>query len=327
MIRSLLKASVLVLAAVVLTAFAVNTDLLAPEDLPRPLLIAHRGLGQTYSREGLTNDTCTAERIFPPEHPFLENTIESFRAAFDYGADIVELDVHPTTDGQFAVFHDWTLDCRTDGQGVTRERSMAELKALDIGHGYTADGGQTFPFRGKGVGLMPTLDEVLATFPDCRFLINVKSNDEREGRLLAQRLLALPPEQRRNISVYGGGAAVRAFSALSPETRVLGTDGAKRCFILHALLGWSGYVPEDCRNAFFMVPANIAPYVWGYPNRLSARLAAHGSMLVTLGDNEGRASVTGVDDESTLRKIPGRFDGAIWTDRIDRIGPLVRAGG
>lgn len=40
MIRSLLKASVLVLAAVVLaavvlTAFAVNTDLLAPEDLPR----------------------------------------------------------------------------------------------------------------------------------------------------------------------------------------------------------------------------------------------------------------------------------------------------
>jgi glycerophosphoryl diester phosphodiesterase len=50
-------------------------------------------------------------------------------------------------------------------------------------------------------------------------------------------------------------------------------------------------------------------------------------MLVTLGDNEGRASVTGVDDEATLRKIPSRFDGAIWTDRIDRIGPLMREEG
>ena len=36
------------------------------------------------------------------------------RAAFAAGADIVELDIHPTTDGQFAVFHDWTLDCRTE---------------------------------------------------------------------------------------------------------------------------------------------------------------------------------------------------------------------
>ena len=47
------------------------------------------------------------------------------QAGFAAGADVVELDVHPTTDGEFAVFHDWTLDCRTDGHGVTREHSMA----------------------------------------------------------------------------------------------------------------------------------------------------------------------------------------------------------
>jgi hypothetical protein len=38
-------------------------------------LIAHRGVHQTYSREGLKNDTCTAERILPPTHDFLENTL------------------------------------------------------------------------------------------------------------------------------------------------------------------------------------------------------------------------------------------------------------
>jgi hypothetical protein len=33
----------------------------------------------------------------------------------------------------------------------------------------------TDPFRGKGVGLMPSLDEVLTRFPDREFLIDIKS--------------------------------------------------------------------------------------------------------------------------------------------------------
>lgn len=92
----------------------------------------------------------------------------------------MEFDVHPTKDGQFAVFHDWTLECRTDVEGVTRDHTMEELKQLDIGYGYTADGGKTYPFRGKGVGLMPTLDEVLVAFPKQSFLIHIKSDDPLE---------------------------------------------------------------------------------------------------------------------------------------------------
>jgi glycerophosphoryl diester phosphodiesterase len=327
MIRRILKIAGLAIGAFAATAFVFNTDYLAEADQPRPLIIAHRGLGQTFSKEGLQNDTCTATRIYQPEHPYLENTIEGFKAAFAAGADIVEFDVHPTTDGQFAVFHDWTVDCRTDGTGVTRKQSMADLKKLDVGYGYTADGGKTFPFRGKGVGLMPSLDEVLAAFPDRRFLINIKSNDVEEGRLLAAKLGTLPAAQRANIMVYGGGKAIDAFKAASPETRVLGTDGAIRCFVRHALTGWIGYVPQDCRQTLFMVPANFAPYIWGYPHRLSARLEKYGSMLVTIGDNHGERSTSGVDDEATLRRIPARFDGAIWTNRVDRIGPLINQPG
>src|SRR5512145_811863 len=94
--------------------FLNNTSLLSPTRSGKPTLLAHRGLHQTFSAEGLKGDTCTAERIHPPEHGFLENTIGAMRAAFDAGADIVELDVHAMTDGHFAVFHDWTLECRTD---------------------------------------------------------------------------------------------------------------------------------------------------------------------------------------------------------------------
>ena len=132
----------------------------------------------------------------PAEHRFLENTLAAFSAAFAAGADIVEFDVHPTTDGAFVVFHDWTLDCRTDGHGGTREHSLAELKALDVGYGYTADGGKTFPFRGAGVGLMPTLDEVLAAFPGRRFLINVKSDDPSEAGCWPTPEIAAPTVAR-----------------------------------------------------------------------------------------------------------------------------------
>jgi glycerophosphoryl diester phosphodiesterase len=315
----------LAILAVVVAVFAVNSSLFAPASTARPLLIAHRGLGQTFSRENLTGETCTATRIFPPEHPYLENTVDGFRAAFAAGADIVEFDVHPTTDGHFVVFHDWTLDCRTDGHGVTREHALADLKSLDIGYGYTADGGSTFPFRGKGVGLMPTLDEVLAAFPGRRFLINIKSDDEEEGARLAKVIGALPAERRASLMVYGGGHAVAVFRAAVPDVAVLGTDGAKRCLLRYLALGWSTYVPADCRGSLFMLPANFAPFAWGWPDRLAARLKAAGTMLVMLGDYDGSGFSSGVDDAATLRKLPPAFDGAIWTNRIDRIGPLVKA--
>jgi glycerophosphoryl diester phosphodiesterase len=113
---------------VVAGAIWLNNTSLWSSQRAAPTLLAHRGLAQTYPASGLTATTCTAARIFAPEHSFIENTLPSMRAAFAAGADIVELDVHPTSDGQVAVFHDWTLDCRTDGHGVTREHSLAELK-------------------------------------------------------------------------------------------------------------------------------------------------------------------------------------------------------
>ena len=41
------------------------------------ILIAHRGVHQTYHREGLDNFTCTASRINPVSHNYLENTLGS----------------------------------------------------------------------------------------------------------------------------------------------------------------------------------------------------------------------------------------------------------
>jgi glycerophosphoryl diester phosphodiesterase len=304
--------------------FLSNTSLFSPVRAGRPTLLAHRGLHQTFSADGLKSDTCTAERIHPPEHGFLENTVASMQAAFAAGADIVEFDIHPTTDGHFAVFHDWTLDCRTDGKGVTRERTLAELKALDVGHGYTADGGKTFPFRGKGIGLMPSLDEVLGAFPDRRFLIDIKGNDPADGERLAHRLAQLPPMQLSRIMVYGGNGPVQAVRARLPGLKTMSPATVRRCLLTYIALGWTGHVPAACRNGLLLVPVNVAPWLWGWPERLLARMASAGTEVLASGPWGGEGYSRGIDDEAAFRRLPSGYTGGIWTNRIDRIAPLVK---
>jgi glycerophosphoryl diester phosphodiesterase len=311
------------LAAFAAFLYLNNTNLFSAKGVGKPTLLAHRGLHQTFSHVGLKGDTCTAERILLPEHGYLENTIASMQAAFDAGADVVELDIHPTTDGHFAVFHDWTVDCRTEGKGVTREHTLAQLKALDIGYGYTADGGQTFPFRGKGMGLMPSLDEVLSAFPGRRLLINIKSDDPREGEMLAERLARLPPRRLAELMVYGGGKPIAALRERLPQVPIMSRTSLKACTLRYVALGWTGMVPAACRTSLLLVPVNVAPWLWGWPDRFLARMEKAGTRVFLLGTWEGEAFSRGIDDATTFGELPRGYTGGIWTNRIDRIAPLV----
>jgi glycerophosphoryl diester phosphodiesterase len=54
-----------------------NASWLAEPRSGEMTLLAHRGMAQTFSRDNLTAETCTATRIFQPEHPYLEGTIAS----------------------------------------------------------------------------------------------------------------------------------------------------------------------------------------------------------------------------------------------------------
>lgn len=90
---------------------------------------------------------------------------------------------------------------------------MAELKALDIGYGYTADDGATFPFRGKGVGLMPSIEEVFAAFPDKELLIHNKDGDIETMELLWNYLKDMPPNRLQQITVYGDDLPIEYLRA------------------------------------------------------------------------------------------------------------------
>lgn len=80
-----------------------------------------------------------------------ENTLASFERAWRDGADIVEMDVRLSADGQVVVFHDATVDRTTDGTGEVAAMTVAELKRLDAGRWFDPR------FAGERV---PTLREV-----------------------------------------------------------------------------------------------------------------------------------------------------------------------
>lgn len=267
--------------------------------------------------EGIQGDTCTAERIFKPEHSFLENTIPSMEAAFKNGADVVELDIKPTKDGQFAVFHDWTLECRTNAEGTTKEYTMEELKQLDIGYGYTGNNGKTYPFRGKGVGLMPSLNEVLEHFPDNSFLIHIKSDAPEEGKQLAELLSKLPAKRLAQMTVYGGDQPIATIKEEIPELRVMSKATLKSCLLPYIAVGWTGYIPSACEKTQLHIPEKIAPWLWGWSEKFLNRMdSVDTRVIVVAGDGSWSE---GYDTPEDLKRLPANYSGGIWTNRVDRI--------
>lgn len=103
-----------------------------PSDYTKPLNVAHRGASGTAP----------------------ENTIAAFRLALEFGADLLELDVHRTRDDELVVIHDATVDRTAMGNYTGRVDSLTleQIKTLDAGvhKGLTWTGEK-----------VPTLEEAL----------------------------------------------------------------------------------------------------------------------------------------------------------------------
>lgn len=310
-------------------------------------LIAHRGVHQTYIREGLTFTTCTATRIHNTGHSYLENTLESIESAFAHGADIVEVDVHPTReeDGnpeKLAVFHDWGIECRTDGSCengcncderglcVTSKQSMAYLKSLDIGYGYTYDDGKSFPFRGRFIGAMPELTEILEllkSYPDKKILVNLKGNHERSTMAFLREIAHYPKEIRQRVIYSRRFGHTEQLDALGIAEDIIQADRA--CFKKYILVGWLGIFPENCRNKKIMVPirqtlgiidpklenVKLVSLLWGWPEKFIARANKHGTEVYA-------AQVDSVEEYNEMIKLPLA---GIMTNKIEIIGPVDTA--
>jgi glycerophosphoryl diester phosphodiesterase len=311
-------------AAILLLLTIVNASWLAGKPPGGIRLIAHRGVYQLFDHKGVGRDTCTATRIEPPVHDFLENTIRSMQAARRMGADMVEIDIAPTADGRIAVFHDWTVDCRTEGKGETRDLTLAQLQALDIGHGYTADGGKTFPFRGKRTDRMPSLEEALDTLPGTPILFNFKSRNPREADVLAAALKAARRDVvARRDAFYGAPRPVERIRAHFPKAWAWSIEGAKACTKDYMLYGWTSIIPESCRDGTLIVPLNYQWAFWGWPNRTIRRMEKVGARVLIVGPY-GEDRPMGLTLPEQLGAIPSSFKGYVWVEDIWTVGPALR---
>src|SRR6266480_7750402 len=82
-----------------------------------------------------------------------ENTLAAFRNALTFPIDAIELDVHMSRDGHAIVFHDYTIDGRTDGHGNILDLDFAYLRSLNAAARFP--GGWPEPQQ------IPALHEVL----------------------------------------------------------------------------------------------------------------------------------------------------------------------
>ena len=94
------------------------------------------------------------------------------------GADIVEIDVRMTKDGQFIVLHDDSLDRTTNGTGSVGASTLAEIRKLRLVHNGKVTDCQ-----------VPTLEEALLAIKG-RIMVNldIKTGPIREMVELCQRL-------------------------------------------------------------------------------------------------------------------------------------------
>ncbi|MEC1177465.1 glycerophosphodiester phosphodiesterase [Metasolibacillus meyeri] len=109
----------------------------------------------------------------------VENTMSSLVASAEAGAEMVEIDIQQTKDGQFVVFHDATLSRMAGRKEVVSEMTLEELTNVTVRAGKLSD-------------KIPSLEEMLQKSEELKIqlLIEVKPHGRETADYLA-RLIAL----------------------------------------------------------------------------------------------------------------------------------------
>ena len=232
------------------------------------------------------------------------NTLYAFERAVALGVDLLELDVHGSVDGELVVIHDDTVDRTTDGEGAVAELSLEQIEALDAGYGWSVEReGERFPYRGLGITI-PTLDEVLAAFPDMAMVIEIKPDSE----IVAQRLCSVLRAAGKAEQVLVGSfhaAALGAFRDACPE---VGTSAA----------------PNEARNFFIASFAHLAAAYTPPTEAFQVPEYQGGLHVVTRRFVRGAharnidVQVWTVNERSDMRRLIALGVDGIITDRPDR---------
>jgi glycerophosphoryl diester phosphodiesterase len=136
------------------------------------------------------------------EDEFPSNTMYAFERSLQVGADMLELDVGVTKDGQVVVMHDTTVDRTTDGHGTVASFTLKQLRKLDAAYWFSGGASayrhgrarSAYRLRGVAIGKrrppkgftaadfrVATLNEVLRAFPHTPINVEIKGRTKAEA--------------------------------------------------------------------------------------------------------------------------------------------------
>ncbi|HSK23254.1 MAG TPA: glycerophosphodiester phosphodiesterase family protein [Egicoccus sp.] len=261
------------------------------------------------------------------------NTLTAFDVALEQGADILEMDLQLTAEGEVVVIHDGTVDRTTDGTGAVADMTVEQLQALDAGW-YFEDEDGDHPFRDLGIRI-PTFRQVLDRYNDTHLIVELKTESPVA---IAEPVIDLLRDYGRD----DGSVTVASFStdylepvrAALPDVPTNMPEGETTGFYIRQLVGlhpwWSPpgevfQVPEyhDGRHVVtdrFVNAANrlgVDVQVWtvNEPEQMDRLLDAgvHGIMT----DYPDRLVAVLAEREAAARTDPGGYGDQI--ERAERL--------
>jgi glycerophosphoryl diester phosphodiesterase len=155
------------------------------------------------------------------------------------------------------LIHNPTLEDTTNGRGAVHEHSLEQIKKLDAGYQWTADGGKTFPFRGKNI-TVPTLEEVFRAFPQARMNVEIKQTTPPIVEPLAKMIRDFGMTERVLIAAFSD-SALSEFRRICPEVATSASRTELIKFVaLNSLFPGSKDIPNtdaiQVKSEFSIVP-------------------------------------------------------------------------
>jgi len=156
----------LLIVSGVLAAVCVVAGVIAKPAEPRPFFTQYQKRPMVIAHQG-------GDGIRPSE------TMMAYENAAALKVDVLEMDIHATSDGVIVLMHDAKVDRTTDGMGEIKKMTLAQIKELDAAF-WWSPGVDTkrnqpgpYPYRGQGLKVL-TLKEMFEKFPNSRMNVEIK---------------------------------------------------------------------------------------------------------------------------------------------------------
>ena len=144
-----------------------------------------------------------------------------------------------------------------------------------------------------------------------------------QAKLLLTELASIPRAAMRSI-VLGDDAALEAIRQAQPDIRAFSVNSARACASDYGVSGAWGGVPASCKNSTMLLKVNELGFtLWGWPNRFLARMQ-NASVRLIIAEDVVDGQIKGLTDVNQYGDIANSYNGYIWVDNIEELGPALR---